>query len=150
MVAGDARGDRARPVSAGAPEGYCRVMSMSRDERGPLARRAFEALGPSPSEHAVLHVECAHSHHLAAVHATDAGLVYHTVLHAGSHGDRDRYDSGHHGDQLGLDWFDLLDAGDGPAVDDDLPAGCECGPHTLSRAALLDDVAAGRGKTRVG
>lgn len=125
-------------------------MSMSRDQRGPLARRAFEALGPSPSEHVVLRVECAHSHHLAAVHTTPQGLVYHTVLHARAHGDRDRFDGGHHGAQLGNDWYDLLDAGDSPAVDDDLPAGCECGPHTLSRADLLEDVAAGRRKTRVG
>lgn len=125
-------------------------MSKSRDERGREARRAFEALGPSPSEHAILHVECAHSHHLAGVHETSAGLVYHTLLHSKAHGDRDRFDSGHHGSQLGRDWFDVLDAGDGPAVDDDLPAGCECGPHTLSRRGLLAEVAAGRTELRVG
>lgn len=120
---------------------------MSREHRDKVARRAYAALGTSPSQAATLQVACGRSHHLAAVYETPEGLVYHSVLKTKAHGDKDLYDSGHHASQLGVDWFDLLDAGVGPAVDDALPAGCECGPYTLSRSDLLDDIS--RGKRRV-
>jgi hypothetical protein len=122
---------------------------MSRDQREPIARRAYTDLGPSPSQHALLQVACGRSHHLAAVYRTDRGMVYHTILHSKSHGDRDLYDSGHHGTRLGTDWYDLLDAGDGPSVDDGLPAGCECGPYSLSRSGLLESIAQGEKKVIV-
>jgi hypothetical protein len=68
--------------------------------------------------------------------------VFHSVLHSKSHGRRDYVDTGHHASRDGLDWFDLLDVDD-PGTDDDLPAGCECGPSTLSRQQLIGQIAAG-------
>lgn len=119
-------------------------MSTTHETREHRARQAFEALGPSPSETTALQVQCDRSHHLAAVHPTEAGLVFHSVLHSKAHGRRDYFDVGHHASQLGLDWFDLLDPGNDPAIGDELVAGCECGPHTLSRALLLQYIAEGR------
>ncbi|WP_191279654.1 hypothetical protein [Nocardioides flavus (ex Wang et al. 2016)] len=52
----------------------------------------------------------------------------------GSHGSKDRIDTGHHGSPSGAELVDLLDA---PEAEDALPAWCDCGPRTLSRTALL-------------
>ncbi len=120
-------------------------MSTSHEDRGRVARRAWEALGPNPGESVVLMVQCASSHHLAAVFGTPAGPVFHTVLHSRSHGRRDYQDLGHHASRRGRDWFDLLDAGD-PLADDELPAGCDCGPYTLSRRELVGQLADGQKK----
>jgi len=117
------------------------------EERAAIARKAYEALGPSPSQSMVLQVQCNSAHHVAAVYNTDAGLAFHSVLHSKAHGRRDYEDVGHHASRLGLDWFDLLLPGADPAVSDDLPAGCECGPYTLLRAQLIEQV--GQGLTRV-
>jgi hypothetical protein len=38
-------------------------------------------------------------------------------------------------------YAELLDTGGDPLADDGLPASCECGPHTLSRSALLASIA---------
>lgn len=122
-------------------------MSTSHEVRERRARRAFEALGASPSQKAVLMVHCNSAHHLAAVYATDAGRVFHSVLHSRSHGRKDYEDVGHHASRLGRDWFDLLDAGDDPLVPDELQAGCECGPYTLSRKLLVKQIA--DGETRI-
>lgn len=123
-------------------------MSKSTHEvRARSAREAYEALGNSPSERAVLQVQCDSAHHIGAVYATDAGLVFHSVLHSKAHGRKDYEDIGHHGAQLGQDWFDLLEPGDEPAISDELPAGCECGPYTLSRQQLIDQI--GQGLKRV-
>lgn len=122
-------------------------MSTSHEAREKKARRAYEALGPSPSQSAVLQVSCDRSHHLAAIFQTEAGLVFHSVLHSKAHGRRDYFDSGHHASQLGVDWFDLLDPGEDPAIADELAAGCECGPYTLSRALLIQHIA--DGQTRI-
>lgn len=122
-------------------------MSTSHEAREKKARRAYEALGPSPSQSAVLQVSCDRSHHLAAIFQTEAGLVFHSVLHSKAHGRRDYFDSGHHASQLGVDWFDLLDPGKDPAIADELAAGCECGPYTLSRALLIQHIA--DGQTRI-
>lgn len=116
---------------------------MSHEVREGVARRAFESLGGSPSEKAVLQISCDRSHHLAAIYDTEAGRVFHSVLHSTAHGRRDRYDGAHHGHTHGVPWFDLLDAGGDPAVGDELPAGCECGPYTLSRALLLQHLVDG-------
>lgn len=121
-------------------------MSTSHEVRARIARRAFEALGPTPSEHIALQVQCASSHHLAAVYDTAVGPVFHSVLHSKAHGRRDYQDLGHHASRLGLDWFDLLDPGDDPLVGDELAAGCECGPYTLSRAQLVGQIADGERK----
>lgn len=119
----------------------------SHEVREETARKAFEALGKSPSQHAVLMVQCDSAHHLAAVYATDAGRVFHSVLKSKSHGRKDRADVPHHAGQLGVDWFDLLDAEPDASVADELPAGCECGPSTLSREQLRQQIA--DGQTRV-
>lgn len=124
-------------------------METSHEVRENIARRAFEALGPSPSQSMVLMVQCPHSHHLAAVYDTDAGRVYHSVLHAGSHGRRDYQDLGHHASRRGRDWFDLLDAEPDASVSDELEAGCEDGPYTLSRAQLIRQIAAGESRVIV-
>lgn len=118
-------------------------MSTNHEVREGVARRAFEALGPNPSQQVVLMVQCNSAHHLATVHNTEAGCVYHSVLHSKSHGRRDYADVGHHASQLGRDWFDLLDAQDAIVVGDELPAGCECGPYTLSRSQLIQQIADG-------
>ena len=47
----------------------------------------------------------------------------------------------HHGSHPSNEYADLLRAQ--AHADDALPAWCDCGPHTLSRAQLLRDVAAG-------
>lgn len=119
-------------------------MSSSHQVRAQLARRAFEALA-SPGEKIVLMVQCNSAHHLATVHQTEAGRVFHSVLHSKSHGRRDFVDSGHHASRLGVDWFDLLDVDD-PVTGDELPAGCECGPYTLSRRQLIEQIGAGEKK----
>lgn len=118
-------------------------MSTSHEAREKVARRAFEALGPTPSDSVVLMVQCDAAHHLATVSRTTEGRVYHSVLHSKAHGRRDFEDLGHHASRLGVDWFDLLDADD-PGIGDDLPAGCDCGPFTLSRRQLVEQIAAGR------
>jgi hypothetical protein len=117
-------------------------MSTSHEVRAGIAHRAFEALG-TPSKTIVLMVQCNSAHHLATVHQTEAGRVFHSVLHSKSHGRRDYVDTGHHASRVGLDWFDLLDVDD-PGTGDDLPAGCECGPYTLSRQQLIGQIAAGQ------
>lgn len=118
-------------------------MSTSHEVRESIARRAYEALGPSPSQSEVMQVQCNSAHHLAAVYATGAGRVFHSVLHSKAHGRKDFYDAAHHASRLGLDWFDLLDAGPDPAVGDELSAGCECGPYTLSRKLMIEQIDAG-------
>jgi hypothetical protein len=117
------------------------------EERAAIARRAYEDLGASPSQSMVLQVQCSSAHHVAAVYNTGEGLVFHSVLHAKAHGRRDYVDVGHHASRLGLDWFDLLQPGADPTISDDLAAGCECGPYTLSRSQLIEQV--GQGLTRV-
>ncbi len=111
--------------------------------RRQAATTAFQGLGPSPSERALLRVHCAASHHVAGVYRTPGGAVYASVPWRHGHGDRDRHDAAHHGGHRDEPWIDWLDAGDGVTLDDPLPAGCECGARSLSRARLLDAIAAG-------
>jgi hypothetical protein len=59
-------------------------------EREKVARAALDVLGDRRSEAAVLHVNCAHSHHLATVFDTVQGAVYLATVHGRSHGRRDR------------------------------------------------------------
>ena len=69
-------------------------METSHQIREKTASRAFEALGQNPSDNLVLMVQSPHSHHLAAIYDTAAGHVYHSVLHAVSHGRKDYEDLG--------------------------------------------------------
>lgn len=121
-------------------------MMTSHEDRARIARAAFEALGPTPNEKMVLMVQCSSSHHLATVHATPKGRVYHAILRSTSHGRKDREDVGHHASRLGSDWYDLLEPDADPVLEDNLPAGCECGPYTLSRELLVSQIADGEKK----
>ena len=114
----------------------------SSEARRKLAADALAALGTQRSEHQRLSVQCAHSHHLAALYETDAGLVYHAVEGPHAHGSKDRIDTAHHGGPRGTEYVDLL-IGD-PMSDDGLPAWCDCGPHTLSRSDLRREAESGQ------
>jgi hypothetical protein len=109
-------------------------------------RRAAAVLAavPAPAHDSrVLDVQCTHSHHVAAVFTTADGPVVQTHRGRHAHGQRDRVDTPHHGHPTSA-WTDFVDAG--PLADDKLPAWCECGPWTLSRAELAAWVAAGEGR----
>lgn len=122
------------------------MTGTSHAEREHAARAAFEHLGPNPSDFVRLQVSCGRSHHVAAMYDTDIGTIYRSTTHARSHGKRDRFDGIHghaHQAHHGTDWYDILNPGDGPHVDDAMPAGCECGPYTLSRDLLIRHIADG-------
>lgn len=118
---------------------------MSHAEREHAARAAFEHLGPNPGDFVRLQVTCGRNHHVAAVYDTDIGTIFRSTTHAHAHGKRDRFDGAHtHGqDHQGQEWYDILNPGDGPQVDDGMPAGCECGPYTLSRELLIQHIVHG-------
>ena len=113
--------------------------------RRQMAADALAAFGKQRSEHQRLSVQCARSHHLAAVYETEVGLVYHAVEGPHAHGSKDFVDTAHHGRSRGTEYVDLL-AG-GPVSDDGLPAWCDCGPHTLSRSDLMRSAADGEVRT---
>jgi len=107
----------------------------ARSTRESRARAALSELGSGLRTHLVLHVDCASSHHLARVYATSIGPVYASVTRARSHGDRDFVDVGHHADRDPHPFVDLLDVS-ATEADDVLPAWCDCGARTFSRAAV--------------
>ncbi|MEZ5186221.1 MAG: hypothetical protein R2720_10785 [Candidatus Nanopelagicales bacterium] len=117
------------------------AMNENPDTRRQRAAEALAALGMHRSDHQRLSVQCARSHHLAGVYETDAGLVYAAIEGPHAHGSRDRVDTAHHGGPRGTEYADML-AGDAMS-DDGLPAWCDCGSHTLSRAGLLSEVESG-------
>jgi hypothetical protein len=112
--------------------------TLSREKRHQFAREAWQVLPHGGRDSARLHVQCGRSHHVAVVYDTDAGLVYSAPVRPHSHGQRDLPDT-MHGTAEPEQWFDLLDVAD----DDELPAWCDCGHRSLSRATVLDWVAAG-------
>lgn len=119
-------------------------MSATNHEiRERAAREAYEALGTSPSEKALVTVHCSNGHNLGSVYATDAGRVFRSTLARRSHGQKDRPSSRHTGTDEGRDWFDLLDAGDDPLVADELQSGCACGRYQVSRKLLVKQIAQG-------
>lgn len=118
--------------------------STRRQER---AARALATLGMHRSDHQVLSVQCSCAHHVATVYETDAGLVHRCLTGPRSHGSKDFLDTGKHGHRAGSEYADLLDAG--THADDDLPAWCDCGPHTLSRSHLLALVRSGERTLRL-
>lgn len=120
---------------------------MTPDTRRQIAADALATLGMHRGDHQRLSVQCSRSHHLAAVFETGAGLVYQAIEGPHAHGSRDRVDTAHHGGPRGTEYVDLL-VGD-PMSDDGLPAWCDCGPHTLSRSALLEEAASGSHTVRV-
>lgn len=112
------------------------------------ARKSLHALGSHRADARRLSVRCGRSHHVAAVYATPAGLVYTSVTGRHAHGSRDRVDQPHHGAARGTEQVEMLE-GDALA-DDALPASCECGPRVLSRADLLRALADGKHRLDVG
>jgi hypothetical protein len=116
-------------------------ISSSPAERRAAAQAAVAELGGHRSKHLRLDVRCRRSHHVAAVYEADGQLVYTAVVGPHGHGGRDFVGTGHGADRQGRRYSDLLDIGDSPFDDDELPASCECGPRTLSRAALSDAIA---------
>ncbi|HEY5184079.1 MAG TPA: hypothetical protein VIM19_04040 [Actinomycetes bacterium] len=117
---------------------------LAHADRERLARRGLALIEDRPSDFTLLSVQCTHGHHLATVYRTADGPVYQSTSlgHSHSHGDRDRYDGAHHGD-VTPPWVDLLQVAASAAVDDGLPAWCECGARTLSRAQLIQWIADG-------
>ncbi len=118
---------------------------VSHADREQVARRGLDLIVDRPSDFEVLNVQCTRGHHLAGVFRTPDGLVYQSrpLGHRHSHGDRDRYDAAHHHGDESPPWVDLLEVPPSAAVDDGLPAWCECGARTLSRAQLLHWIAEG-------
>ena len=116
-------------------------------ERQDRASRALAALQPQAGEHQRLSVQCRRAHHLAAVYKTGDGLVYEARTGPHSHGSKDFIDTGSRGSRGGERYVDLLvgDAGS----EDALPAWCDCGPRTLSRRELLEQVRLGVRTLRV-
>jgi hypothetical protein len=114
-------------------------------DRRAAAHAAISTLGGSLSAHRRLDVRCRDSHHVAAVYDAGGELVYSAKVGSHCHGSRDRVDRSPGGGHA-----DLLDAGGDMMCDDAMPASCECGPRTLSRAALLASVRAGERHLIVG
>jgi hypothetical protein len=113
---------------------------MSQQERSKTAQQAWLALPHGGHDAIRLRVHCSRNHDVAVVYATDVGRVYVAPIGAHSHGSRDRIHESH-GDQKAHHWFDLL-TGD-LAAGDALPAWCDCGQRSLSRAAVEAWLAAG-------
>ena len=63
------------------------------------------------------------------------------ALRRRAHGHRDRVDTPHRGTQSSTTWTDFLVPK--PFADDTFPAWCDCGPWTLSRAAVQQWMQAG-------
>jgi len=123
---------------------------LAHADREQLARRGLALIEDRPSDFTLLSVQCTHGHHLAAVFRTPDGPVYRSAPlgHSHSHGDRDRYDSAHHAAE-GQPWVDLLELAPSAAVDDGLPAWCECGARTLSRVQLIQWIADGESRVNL-
>ena len=131
--------------TAGASPREVAVMTQQALTHGSRSARAHDAWASLPHggrDSVLLHCTCSRSHHVATVYDTAAGRVYVAPVRARSHGSRDRVDEPH-GDHDVQYWCDLMGKGDDPGIDDAMPAWCDCGPRTLSRAALLGWLAAG-------
>ena len=111
------------------------------DHRRRLAAEALASLGRSRRQHQRLSVQCPHGHHVAAVFDTEVGLVVRTLTGPHAHGSKDFVDTAHHGATRGQEYVDVLDPG--PSGDDQLPAWCDCGTRTLSRAEVRREVRPG-------
>lgn len=122
------------------------VMTSGRtqhDDRSRVAEAAWAGLQHGGHDAVRLRVQCGRGHHVAAVYGTEVGFVYVAPVRARSHGSSDLPDEPR-GDQEPHRWFDLISEGEGAmTIDDALPAWCDCGHRSLSRAALLQWLAAG-------
>lgn len=111
--------------------------------RRAAARAAVEALDERRDEHVRLRVRCAENHHVATVYDTTIGLVYTSRIGGHAHGSKDFVDVAHHDARHGVLVADLVDPGPEEIAEDELPASCECGPRTVSRADVMRALAAG-------
>jgi hypothetical protein len=111
------------------------------EARRRAARDAWAALPHGGHDAVRLQVQCGRSHHVATVYDTGDGFVIVTRVRARSHGSRDRVDEPH-GDQAVAQWIDFLATAD-PTSDDAVPAWCDCGHRTLSRADMQGWITAG-------
>jgi hypothetical protein len=107
-------------------------------QRRQIAENAMDSL-THPADRTLVQVRCGRGHHVAAVFDTYAGPVFQSVTGPHAHGSRDFADDAHGPHRHGTRYIDLLASDD--FVDDALPASCECGPHTLSRARLQQAIA---------
>lgn len=119
------------------------------ESRRQAARDAWAALPHGGRDAVRLQVQCARSHHVASVYDTAAGWVFTAPVRGRSHGSRDRIDEPHGSHEVAT-WIDLIAPMDDPHVDDSVPAWCDCGRRTLSRAEMLGWIAAGERKVVVG
>ncbi len=111
------------------------------DERSRRAEQALTEIPHGGRDAITLRVHCAKSHNVATVYDTSVGLVYAAPVRARSHGSFDLPDSPHSGHETKR-WLDLLRVN--PTVADDaMPAWCDCGQRTLSRADVLKWIEAG-------
>lgn len=99
-----------------------------------MASEAIGVLGASRRDHVLLRVRCSASHHVATVYRAEPGPVFVSVVGQRAHGNRDFVDLAHGTHGRGTQYMDLLDGA--PNADDELPAHCECGAHSLSRREL--------------
>lgn len=105
---------------------------------------AVRALHGSRDGHVRLRVRCGESHRVATVYATDVGLVYVARSGPRAHGSKDFLDAAHHDAAHGTEVADLVELGPDDLGDDELPASCECGPRSVSRAQLLEALRSGQ------
>jgi hypothetical protein len=115
---------------------------MADEWRQRQAKDALTALGRLRADRQVLLVECHRGHTLGAVYSTDVGPVFLSRPRPSLLDEHELTGVEHHRrNQPGREFVDLLDA---TWADDDLPAGCYCGNHTLSRIDLEAHLNAGR------
>jgi hypothetical protein len=112
----------------------------SSDARRRRAAEVLAGLGRSLHDAKVLSVQCASGHHVAAVFRTPDGAVIRAATGRRSHGNRDRVDTPHGSRPARVPWSDFLDAGPHAGA---VPAWCDCGAWTLSRADLTAWLGAG-------
>lgn len=106
-----------------------------------MALEMVTALDGEHDELRRLAVRCRRSQEVADVYEIADELVYAARPRGRGHGRRDRPDVAHHGHEHGVVFADLLGVSAGGDPDEALPASCECGPHLLQRAMLLDAIA---------
>jgi hypothetical protein len=117
------------------------MSTATTERRRRIAARALEALGPNRGDAQRLSIQCPRGHHVGAVYETDVGLVLRALTGPHAHGSKDFVDTAHHGGSRGTEYVDLLEPAS-PA-DDQLPAWCDCGTWTLSRAEVRREVRPG-------
>jgi hypothetical protein len=115
------------------PWGMATAPSSS-DARRRKAAEVLAGMGRSIHDAKVLSVQCASGHHVAAVFRTPDGEVIRAATGRRSHGNRDRVDTPHGSRPARVPWSDFLDAGPHAGT---VPAWCDCGAWTLSRADLI-------------